>query len=53
MLKSKDLKFVLMFFAVISFILLFLMVNSFHFIDCCYFVLVVGFAARYYILSRD
>lgn len=53
MLKSRDTKCVMLFFAVISLILMYLMVNNFHFIDCCYFILVVGFAARYLILSRN
>ena len=53
MLKNKDTKFVMLFFAVISLILVFLMVNNFHVIDCCYFILVVFFATRYLVLNRD
>jgi len=53
MLKGKDTKFVMLFFAVISLIMICLMVNSFNVIDCCYFLIVVGFAAKYFILSRD
>ncbi len=53
MFKGKDTKFVMLFFAVICLILVYLMVNNFHIIDCCYFILVLGFAAKYLILSRD
>ena len=53
MLKSKDTKFVMLFFAVISLILVYLMVNNFKVIDCCYFLVVVLFAAKYLSLSRD
>jgi len=53
MFNSKDSKVVMLFFAVISLILVYLMINNFHVIDCCYFILVVGFAARYFTLSRD
>ncbi len=53
MFNSKETKFVMLFFAVISIILICLMVNSFHVIDCCYFFIVVGFATRYLFLSRD
>ena len=53
MLKNKNTKFVMLFFAVISLILVFLMVNNFHVIDCCYFILVVVFATRYLVLNRD
>ena len=53
MLKSKDTKFVMLFFAVISLIMIYLMVNNFNIIDCCYFFIVVGFATRYFILSKN
>ena len=53
MLDTKDSKVVMLFFAVISFILVYLMINSFHIIDCCYFIIVIGFAFRYFILSRN
>ncbi len=53
MLKGKDTKFVMLFFAVISMIMVFLMFHKFNFIDCCYFFIVVGVAAKYFILSRD
>lgn len=49
----KDTKFVMLFFAVICLIMVYLMINSFKIIDCCYFFLVVGFAARYLCLSRN
>lgn len=53
MFKSRDTKFVMLFFAVICSILVYLMVNNFHIIDCCYFILVVVFAAKYLILSKN
>lgn len=53
MLKSKDMKFVMLFFAVISSILVYLMINNFKVIDCCYFILVLIFAFRYFSLSKD
>jgi len=53
MLNSKDTKFVMLFFAVISLILVYLMISSFKFIDCFYFILVVCFATKYFILSKD
>lgn len=53
MLKGKDTKFVMLFFAVISLIMIYLMINNFKIIDCCYFFIVVGFATKYFILSRD
>lgn len=52
MLKN-NLKIVMLFFAVISLILVYLMVNNFKVIDCCYFLVVVLFATRYLCLSRD
>lgn len=51
--ENKETKFVMLFFAVISFILVIMMVNSFKVIDCCYFIFVVGFATRYYLLGRE
>ena len=53
MLNGKDTKFVMLFFAVICLIMIFLMVNKFNYIDCCYFFIVVGFATKYFILSKD
>ena len=50
---NKETKFVMLFFAVISLILIFMMINNFKFIDCCYFIFVVGFATRYYLLGRE
>ncbi|MGM9849888.1 MAG: hypothetical protein ACI31V_03210 [Bacilli bacterium] len=50
---NKESKFVMLFFAVISFILIIMMVNNFKVIDCCYFIFVVGFATRYYLLGRE
>ena len=49
----KDTKYVMLFFAVISLILIYLMVSNFKVIDCCYFLLVVGFAAKYLCLSKN
>ena len=51
--NSRETKFVMLFFAVISLVLVFMMINSFKIIDCCYFIFVVGFAARYYLLGRE
>ena len=51
--NNKETKFVMLFFAVISFILIIMMVNSFKIIDCCYFIFVVGIAARYFMLGRE
>jgi len=53
MFKSKDIRFVMLFFAVISLILVYLMINNFHVIDCCYLILVVGTACRYLCLSKN
>ncbi len=53
MVKSKDTKFIMLFFAVIGLIMVYLMINSFKIVDCCYFILVVFFAIKYFILSRD
>lgn len=52
MLNNSE-KFVMLFFAVISFILIIMMISSFKIIDCCYFIFVVGFAARYFLLGRE
>lgn len=52
MLNNSE-KFVMLFFAVISFILIIMMINSFKIIDCCYFIFVVGFAAKYFLLGRE
>ena len=51
--NSKETKYVMLFFAVICFILILMMINDFKVIDCCYFILVSGFAASYYLLVRD
>ena len=51
--NSKETKYVMLFFAVICFILILMMINDFKVIDCCYFILVIGFATRYYLLGRE
>lgn len=51
--NSKERKYVLVSFAVICLVLIFMMVNSFKVIDCCYFIFVIGFAAKYYLLGRS
>ena len=53
MFKNKDTRCVMVVFAVISLIMIYLMINSFKIIDCCYFIFVVGIAARYFILGRE
>lgn len=53
MFKSKDTRCVMVVFAVISLIMIYLMINNFKIIDCCYFILVVCCATRYLLLSRD
>lgn len=50
---NNETKYVMLFFAVICIILIVMMIDSFKFIDCCYFIFVVGFAARYYLLGRE
>lgn len=52
MLKNNT-NIVMLFFAVISLILVYMMINSFKIIDCCYFLVVVLFATRYLCLSRN
>ena len=53
MFKGRDTKCVMIVFAVISLILVYLMINSFKIIDCCYFILVLVSATRYLYLSKD
>lgn len=53
MLNGKDTKYVMVFFAVISLIIICLMIKNFNFIDCCYFFIVIGFAARYLLLGKE
>jgi hypothetical protein len=53
MLKSNDTKCVMVVFAVIGLIMICLMINSFKFIDLCYFLLVIYTACRYLILSKE
>lgn len=53
MFKGNDTKYVMLVFAVISFIMIYLMVSNFKVIDCCYFVLVLIFATRYLLLDRE
>ena len=51
--SKKDLKFVMIAFALIALLLIFSMINNFKIIDCCYFGIVLFFAIRYLIVSRD
>lgn len=53
MFKSNDTKCVMGVFAVIGIIMIYLMINNFKVIDCCYFILVLIFATRYLLLSRE
>lgn len=53
MFKGKDTKCVMVVFAVISLILVYLMINNFKVIDCCYFILVLCSATKYLLLSRE
>ena len=53
MFKGNDTKCVMLVFAVISIIMICLMINNFKIIDCCYFILVLIFATRYLLLSRE
>lgn len=50
---KKDTKFVMFVFAVISLILILAMINNFKVIDCLYFCVVLIFATRYFLLSRQ
>lgn len=51
--SKKDIRFVMSIFSVISLMLIFTMINNFRVIDCCYFIIVLFFATRYLIISRD
>lgn len=51
--SNKDLKLVMIAFAFIALLLIFSMINNFKIIDCCYFCIVLFFATRYLIVSRD
>ena len=51
--SKKDIKFVMSVFTVISLMLIFTMINNFKVIDCCYFGIVIFFAAKYLIISRN
>lgn len=53
MFKGKDTKCVMVVFAVISLILVYMMINNFKVIDCCYFILVLCCATKYLYLSKD
>lgn len=50
---NKDTKYVMGLFAVICIILVCLMINNFRIIDCCYLVVVIVYATKYFLLSRD
>ena len=51
--SKKDIKFVMSIFALISLMLVFTMINNFRVVDGCYFIIVLFFATRYLLLSRD
>ena len=51
--SNKDIKLVMLFFVVISLILCFSLVNNFKVIDCFYFIIVLFFATRYLLVSRN
>lgn len=53
MFKDNDTKCVMVFSAVICLLLVFLMFNSFKIIDGFYFIFVVGFTAKYLLLSKN
>lgn len=50
---KNDIKVVLGIFVLICLMLIFTMINNFKVIDCCYFGIVLFFATRYVLLSRD
>ena len=50
---KNDTLYVMIGFILISLLLVFAMITSFKLVDCCYFVLVLVFATRYLLLSKD
>ena len=51
--SKKDIKFVMSIFVLIILMLVFTMISNFKIIDGCYFIIVLFFATRYLLLSRD
>ena len=51
--SKKDITVVMSGFTVIGLMLIFTMINNFKVIDLCYFGVVIFFAVKYLIISRD